>query len=56
MPLISGMPDDETGRPPEIEPPSSTWSRPVRTLLGLLVAYYAFPVELSETAPVSRRR
>ena len=27
--------------PPETEPPSSTWSRPVRTLLGLLIAYYA---------------
>jgi len=38
--------------PPESEPPSSTWSRPFRTLLGLLIAYYAYPVELSESAPL----
>jgi len=37
--------------PPDIEPPSSTWSRPFRTLLGLLIAYYAYPVELSESSP-----
>ena len=38
--------------PPEVEPPSSTWSRPFLTLVGMLIAYYAYPVELSETAPV----
>ena len=38
--------------PPEVEPPSSTWSRPFRTLLGLLIAYYAYPVELSESEPL----
>jgi len=30
----------------------SSWSRPVWTLFGLLVAYYAFPVEWAGAAPV----
>jgi voltage-gated potassium channel len=28
-----------------VSPPSVTWSRPVWTLVGLLLAYYTFPVE-----------
>ena len=31
--------------------PSVSWSRPVWTLVGLLVAYYAFPVEWAEGSP-----
>ena len=30
----------------------TSWSRPVWTLTGLLVAYYAFPVEWSVDSPV----
>jgi voltage-gated potassium channel len=29
-----------------------SWSRPIWTLLGLLVAYYAFPVEWTADSPV----
>ena len=31
--------------------PSSSWSRPVLTFLGLLVAYYAFPLEWTGDSP-----
>jgi voltage-gated potassium channel len=34
-----------------VSPPSATWSRPVWTLVGLLVAYYAFPVEWTGSSP-----
>jgi hypothetical protein len=36
---------------PEIRPPSATWSRPFWTLIGLLVAYYVFPVDLTDSSP-----
>jgi len=31
--------------------PSASWSRPIWSLVGLLVAYYAFPVEWTEGSP-----
>jgi voltage-gated potassium channel len=31
--------------------PASTWSRPVLTLVGVLVAYYAFPLEWTGESP-----
>src|SRR5215203_6825900 len=35
----------------EVIPPSTTWSRPIWTLVGLLVAYYAFPVKWTSDSP-----
>ena len=35
----------------EVIPPSTAWSRPIWTLVGLLVAYYAFPVEWTSGSP-----
>ena len=34
-------------------PPMGTWSRPLWSLVGLLVAYYAFPVELGGSKVVA---
>jgi voltage-gated potassium channel len=31
--------------------PSSSWARPVWTFIGLLIAYYAFPVEWTGNSP-----
>lgn len=36
-----------------MSPPSASWSRPVWTLAGLLVAYYAFPVQWTSHSPVA---
>jgi voltage-gated potassium channel len=36
-----------------MNPPPATWSRPAWTLFGLLVAYYAFPVQLTGSSPAA---
>jgi hypothetical protein len=41
-----------TQNPPELRPPSATWSRPFWTGIGLLTAYYLFPVKLTGVSPV----